>query len=169
VLLLTNVLRSYKAYIGVKLSSGGGLGDGFNVYTDEHIREKKDVTDPALYLVDTHILPTETLLPFVAVGRPTWQARIVELGSGRGSEWEFRTHIYGISLLQRDDIARHISDYSVISKIPIYDYTTGTLQEYGYVDPGRTLVYQPNLSSVETFEGTWRLRTIVRHIFYTVS
>lgn len=171
-LLERNVLLSVKAFIQSLLeSTDKGLDNGFNVYTEENMRHEDSVTAPYLYLIHTHIFPTEDILPFVAVeiveGRPAF----IEMGSKNGKQWDINIHIYAKSRGQRDDLATYLADPAVFTDVPIKNYnnTPATSVETAKVLFEYTRNRLANPTEDEEFQGDWRYRRIVSHTILTVS
>jgi hypothetical protein len=167
-----HLLRSYaEAVRSVLVAKDLGLETGFNVYTETELRQKVTPVAPYLYLLQTHIAPTEITLPFVAVEILQERGRPFELGRATGHEWPTLLHVYARSTGQRDDLADYLADPAVLAEVAVYDYTTtpATYLETALIDETRTLLTTPYGTPAVEVEGSWRYRCDIQRILWTVS
>jgi hypothetical protein len=170
-----NVLLSYHKLIASRLAvTTYGLANGFNVYGEAEVRAQTAGTPPAIYVVTDHLVPAvQVTLPFIALELAESRTVLLEMGSTAGRRWELMAHIFGKNLGQRDDIADYLFQPSVISNLPIYNfsetYTDPTYVETAKILHDQTVNIKPNIEATVNWEGSWRWQRIVRHVAATCS
>ena len=171
-LLQGQMVRSYadrvKAVLALKTL---GLETGFNVYTESQLRSGTAVTQPAIYVVQAHIAPTEMTLPFVAVHLVHSRGLPFEMGRAEGHEWDTFLHVFARSRGQRDDLAAYLADPAVFPSLSVYNYNASpaTLVEVARIDHERTVISEIFSADAAELEGSWRNHSRIRRIFWTMS
>lgn len=167
----TNLLLSFKELIKNRLQSTEyGLAHGFNVLSEEDIRNNVTPTSGSatLWMVHTHISPTQITLPFIGVEVYAGRNTPIEMGSVNGKTWIGRIHVFGKSRAQRTDIASYLASPRVIQYVPVYDYTSGSPVFIENAEVDISLTEQESVGDQE-FEGSWTNREVVSITMFTMS